>query len=182
MKFNLTPKDMILIALFAALTGVGAFIRIPLPVVPITLQIVFSLMSGVVLGAKRGMISQLLYIFIGLIGIPVFTSGGGPQYVLSPTFGYLIGMVFGAYVVGKLREKIKEVTILKLFLICMVGVFVIYIFGLLHLYIIKNFYLGQDTSMWNIIYSGFLVTITGDIVKAIIVALTSKKLIKIANS
>lgn len=181
MKLNLKPKDMILIALFAALTGIGAFIKIPLPMVPITLQIVFALMSGLVLGAKRGMLSQLLYIILGLIGLPVFTSGGGPQYILSPTFGYLIGMIFASYIVGKLRESIERITILKLFVISMVGIGVIYIFGLVHLYSIKNLYLGQDTSIWSVLYSGFLVTIVGDILKAIIVALVSKKLVYIVN-
>lgn len=181
MKLNLKPKDMILIALFAALTGIGAFIKIPLPMVPITLQIVFALMSGLVLGAKRGMLSQLLYIILGLIGLPVFTSGGGPQYILSPTFGYLIGMIFAAYIVGKLRESVENITTLNLFLIAMVGVGVIYIFGLVHLYSIKNLYLGQSTSVWDVLYSGFLVTIVGDIIKAIIVAFVSKKLIYVVD-
>lgn len=181
MKLNLKPKDMILIALFAALTGIGAFIKIPIPVVPITLQIVFALMSGIVLGAKRGMLSQVLYIILGLIGLPVFTSGGGPQYILSPTFGYLVGMIFAAYIVGKLRENMEHITILKLFLISMVGIGVIYIFGLVHLYSIKNLYLGQATSVWSVLYYGFLVTIVGDILKAIIVAIVSKKLIYVVN-
>lgn len=181
MKLNLKPKDMILIALFSALTGIGAFIKIPIPVVPITLQIVFALMSGIVLGAKRGMLSQLLYIILGLIGLPVFTSGGGPQYILSPTFGYLIGMIFAAYIVGKLRENMDHITILKLFLISMVGIGVIYIFGLVHLYSIKNLYLGHSTSVWSLVYYGFLVTIVGDTLKAIIVALVSKKLIYVVN-
>ena len=177
----LNPKDMILIALFASVTGLGAFIKIPIPVVPITLQIVFALMSGIVLGAKRVMLSQLLYIILGLIGLPVFTSGGGPQYILSPTFGYLIGMIFAAYIVGKLRENMEHITILKLFLISMVGIGVIYIFGLVHLYSIKNLYLGQATSVWSVLYYGFLVTIVGDILKAIIVAFVSKKLIYVVN-
>ena len=181
MKLNLKPKDMILIALFTSLTGIGAFIKIPIPVVPIALQIVFALMSGIVLGAKRGMLSQLLYIILGLIGLPVFTSGGGPQYILSPTFGYLVGMIFAAYIVGKLRENIENITTLKLFLISMVGIGVIYIFGLVHLYSIKNLYLGQATSVWSVLYYGFLVTIVGDILKAIIVALVSKKLIYVVN-
>ena len=63
----------------------------------------------------------------------------------------------------------------------MVGVGVIYIFGLVHLYSIKNLYLGQATSVWDVLYSGFLLTIVGDIIKAIIVAFTSKKLIYIVN-
>ena len=138
-------------------------------------------MSGIVLGAKRGMLSQLLYIILGLIGLPVFTSGGGPQYILSPTFGYLLGMIFAAYIVGKLRESMEHITTLKLFLISMVGIGVIYIFGLVHLYSIKNLYLGQATSVWSVLYYGFLVTIVGDILKAIIVALVSKKLIYVVN-
>jgi biotin transport system substrate-specific component len=70
------------IALFAALTAIGAFIKIPLPYVPFTLQVLFVFFAGSLLGSERGMQSQLVYVGIGLAGFPVFTQGGGIGYFL----------------------------------------------------------------------------------------------------
>ena len=57
------------------------------------------------LGAKRGGLSTLVYVLIGLVGLPIFTEGGGPQYILKPTFGYLLAFIITAYLVGYFREK-----------------------------------------------------------------------------
>ena len=73
-------RSINLMALFAALTAIGAFIRIPLPYVPITLQTIFVLLAGVLLGKKRAALSQVIYLVIGLAGVPVFTEGGGRLY------------------------------------------------------------------------------------------------------
>ena len=90
-KQRITTRNMVLCALFAALIAIGAFIRIPVPYVPITFQGFFVLLAGFLLGPKYGAASMLIYIAVGLVGIPVFTEGGGIMYVLKPTFGYLIG-------------------------------------------------------------------------------------------
>ena len=74
---KLTIRQMIFVALFAALTAIGGFIRIPLGPVPFTLQFLFSAYAGVLLGARLGLYSQILYVGIGLLGIPIFTRGGG---------------------------------------------------------------------------------------------------------
>ena len=67
-------RALILTALFAALTAVGAFLRIPFPIAPITLQVFFTAMAGVLLGPRYGALSQLVYVVLGLIGLPVFTA------------------------------------------------------------------------------------------------------------
>ena len=108
-------RQMILIALFAALTGIGAFIKIPTPLVPYTLQYLFCAYAGIFLGSKDGLYSQLLYITIGLVGFPIFASGGGPAYVLQPTFGYLMGFAAGAYVIGLLIKKLKNMSFVKVY-------------------------------------------------------------------
>ena len=69
--------------MFAALIAVGAFIRIPIPYVPFTLQLFFTTLAGLLLGPKLGAASSLVYMITGLIGIPIFTEGGGPGYILS---------------------------------------------------------------------------------------------------
>lgn len=172
-------KNIIYIALFASLTAVGAFIKIPLPYVPITLQVFFCLLAALLLGAKLGIASQLVYILIGLCGIPVFTYGGGPAYVLHPTFGYLVGLIVCAFVVGKLTERIKRISILKLFGISLIGVLIIYLIGVPYLFVIKNVYLNAGTSLWKVLYAGFITTLPGDIIKCYLAALVSVKLIPI---
>ena len=84
-------KDLTLMALFAALTAVGAFITIPVPPVPFSLQIFFAILAGALLGSRRGAISVGVYVLLGLCGLPVFTKGAGLSYIFQPTFGYLAG-------------------------------------------------------------------------------------------
>ena len=81
-------RMLLLTALFAALTAIGAFLKIPTPWSSFTLQVFFVCMAGVLLGPKYGALSQLVYIALGLMGLPIFTAGGGLGYVFQPTFGF----------------------------------------------------------------------------------------------
>ena len=86
-------RDLTLGGLFTALIGVGAFLKITIPVQPVpmhfTLQFFFVLLAALLLGSKRAFASVLTYLVIGLCGIPVFATGGGPAYLLKPTFGFV---------------------------------------------------------------------------------------------
>ncbi len=96
------------VGLFCLLTILGAQIRVPLPgtLVPMTLQTAVVLFAGVALGARLGAFSQLLYLAIGLVGVPVFAdSGAGPQYVFGATGGYLLGFLIVPIVVGRLTAR-----------------------------------------------------------------------------
>lgn len=81
-------KNMVLCAMFVALIAVGAFIRIPIPVVPFTLQILFINLAGLLLGGKLGAIAAGSYMIIGLIGLPVFAEGGGLSYIQTELWIY----------------------------------------------------------------------------------------------
>ena len=88
----MTAKRLVLVGLFACLTALGALISIPTPlsVVPITLQIPFTLSAGFVLGPKDGALSQLLYLLVGAVGLPVFSRQlGGFTVLVGPTAGFL---------------------------------------------------------------------------------------------
>lgn len=170
-------RDLILVAMFAALTAIGAFIKIPIPYVPITLQYLFCALSGIILGSRLGALSQIVYVVIGLAGIPVFTQGGGINYIFKPTFGYLIGFIVAAYVIGKLREKIKKLTFTKSFGILLLGLFFIYLFGVVYLYISYNLYLGIQVSFYFAFFHGLVVCIAGDLLITVFVAYISIKLI-----
>ena len=98
-------KSMAEISLFAVLSAVGARIMIPVPFVPFTLQTLVCMLAGFALGARKGAASQLLYMLMGLVGIPVFTSAAGPAAVFMPSFGYIPGFVCCAWICGALAER-----------------------------------------------------------------------------
>ena len=132
---------MILVTLFAALIAVGAFIRIPVPFVPFTMQTFFIVLSGMLLGRKLGAASAALYVLIGLIGIPVFTQGGGIGYVLKPSFGYLIGFVVGAFITGAIARKVPQPSFWRLMVAALVGLLAVYVIGTTYFYFLSNYYI-----------------------------------------
>lgn len=175
-------RELILVALFAALTAIGAFIKIPVPYVPFTLQFLFCAFSGLLLGSKLGAMSQIIYVGVGLLGLPIFTQGGGISYIFNPTFGYLLGFIVAAYVIGKITENIKNITVIKCFLTILSGLFFVYLFGILYLYGIYNFYLGHTVSFYWAFFYGFVVFILKDLTVSIIISLSATKIIPVIRS
>ncbi len=176
---KLQIREMILISMFAALTAAGAFIKIPTPLVPFTLQFLFCAYSGIFLGARNGLYSQLLYVGIGLLGIPIFANGGGPAYVLQPTFGYLIGFICCAYIVGSFVDKCKEITVYKTLGAVLVGLTTVYVIGVSYLYAIVNFYLQKQMAVSKAIAVGFLPYVTADLIMSVIIAVSAVRVIPI---
>jgi biotin transport system substrate-specific component len=165
----LSARELSLIALFAALTGVGGFIRIPIPYVPLTLQTLMVMFAGLILGGRLGALSQLVYILVGLMGIPIFAHGGGPGYVLQPTFGYLLGFVCGAYIIGKITERSDSLKHSLLFLALVAGTLAIYVPGVAVLYFNLNFIQQKAVSLSTAIRIGCLVVLPGDLIKIALV-------------
>lgn len=173
--------SLVMIALFAALTAIGAFIKVPLPVVPFTLQIVFVFLAGCLLGSRNGFQSQLVYIGIGLAGLPVFTQGG-ITYVLQPTFGYLIGFALAALVIGWMIEKVDSPTKKHFIGANVVGLIIIYAVAVPYLYGALNFWLHVKTSWSHVFLVGFLNSIVADFCLAIASALLAERLYKVFHS
>ena len=96
---------IILTALFTALTAVGAFIKIPVGPTPISAQLLFIALAGMILGPYWGALSQVLYVALGLAGLPIFTGGGGISYIYSPSFGFLLGFIFVPVIIGLLMRN-----------------------------------------------------------------------------
>jgi biotin transport system substrate-specific component len=163
-------SDLIFISLFAALTAVGAFIKIPIPYVPLTLQTLMVMFAGLILGSRRGALSQLLYLIIGLIGLPIFAQGGGPGYILQPSFGFLVGFIPGAYVVGKLTENARNPKLPRVLMALFLGQAAIYLIGIPYLYFNLTFIIHKPVSLSTVIKAGLLAFIPGDILKTIIAA------------
>lgn len=167
-------RDLALVALFVALIAVGAFIRIPIPYVPFTLQFFFTTLAGMLLGAKKGALASGLYVLLGLIGIPIFTQGGGPAYIFQPTFGYLAGFIFGSYATGLLAERKRGVG--ELFVAAIVGLLIVYVMGCVHLFLIRSMYLKQPIGFVPLLVHGFLLPLPGDIALSLVAAILCRRL------
>jgi biotin transport system substrate-specific component len=129
MESAVRTRRAVLVALFGIFTAVGAFVRVPLPGVPFTLQVPAVLLAGVALGPWLGAASQLAYIAVGLLGLPVFATGGGPGYVLTPTFGFLVGFVAAALVVGLVAGDPARSGLPRVAVALVLGIVAIYLVG-----------------------------------------------------
>ena len=146
-------------AIFVVLMIVSAFIKIPFPLVPLTFQTVVAVLAGLLLGPLYGTAAVGVYIFMGLIGLPVFTSGGGFAYVVQPTFGYILGFAAAAFVAGALcgRGKAAQITLRGALLASVAGFLVNYIVGVPYFLLIWHFYMlnggvWQAAVTYNLIY------------------------------
>ncbi len=127
-KRKMKTVDMIYIALFAALIAVCAWISIP-SAVPFTLQTFAVCLTAGILGMKRGTLAIVVYLLIGLIGVPVFAGfKGGIAVLFGTTGGYLIGFLFTVLLVGFVSDKFgRKIPVMAVAMI--IGVAVCYVFG-----------------------------------------------------
>jgi biotin transport system substrate-specific component len=163
-------------ALFAALIAAGAFISIPLPFspVPIVLQNMFALLSGLVLGPLLGGAAAALYLVAGALGAPVFAGAtGGIAHFFGPTGGFLIGYLLASltagFVAGRPRTGRKTPRI-RIILGTLLGFLVVYLPGVIQLKHVLN------TSWGGALAVGFIPFIIGDVLKGIAAVLIASRL------
>ncbi|MFA5144716.1 MAG: biotin transporter BioY [Candidatus Omnitrophota bacterium] len=169
---NKTSCRVFGVATFIILTSLGAFVRIPLPFtpVPLTLQTFFVLLSGVFLGSRLGAVTQLSYIFLGVLGLPVFTgAGSGLSYLFGPTGGYLFGFILAAFFLGKFMKYSRD-NLFAAFSILFIGALIILSSGIIWL----SFIFRQ--SLMKSLFMGFIPFIPGDLLKALVAAFIYVKL------
>lgn len=176
---SITTRELTLVSLFTALIAVGAFIKIPIPIVPFTLQFLFTMLAGLLLGGRLGAMSVGAYLALGLIGLPIFTQGGGIGYVFIPTFGYLIGFCVAAYVSGQIANKDRNPSYKRLLMANFLGLFIVYLFGMVYYFLISNFYLHDPISIWALFLYCFVLAVPGDISLCLLAAVIAKRLIPI---
>ncbi len=167
-KINI--RQMTLISLFAALTAMGAFISIPLYPVPLTLQTLFTLLAAMTLGSVMATSSQIIYVMLGVIGLPVFAGfKAGIGILFGPTGGFLFGFIISACVIGKIIEAKKEKNIFYYLLAGLIGTIIIYTIGVTQLSLVTGIGIKRALLI------GALPFLPGDILKIIAASFIARK-------
>jgi biotin transport system substrate-specific component len=168
---DLVPRraltDTALVVSGAALTALAAQVSFALPgtPVPVTAQTAAVLLTAGALGARRGVMAQLLYLLVGIAGVPVFTDGGsGAASVLGATGGYLVAFPIAAWVVGSLAARGLDRRLRTSLLPLVAGSLVFYAVGVPWLALYADVSLAKACSM------GLWPFLIGDAFKALVVA------------
>jgi biotin transport system substrate-specific component len=164
-------RGLVYAALFGALTAAGAFIVIPLPPVPITAQTFFMNVAAILLGGPLGALSQLIYIMLGVMGVPVFAGGkAGLGVLFGPTGGYLVGFIVAAFVIGTVNRFRSNPGVAWNVFSMLVGMLLIYLPGVGWLSWTAKLSFSKALAV------GVLPFIPGDFLKIALAALVSFKL------
>ena len=186
MKSRLSTMDIVLCGLFAALIAVGAFIRVTLPTQPypftFSLQWLFVLLSAMLLGSKLGAMSVGAYLLVGLVGVPVFVHGGGPQYIFRAGFGFLLGFLLSAFIIGLLVERLPAFSgaagaFARLLVAAAAGLVVYYFVGIAYYYFMYSCVL-ETPAEWGlgVAIVGCMTTFLPDLALCVVAALLSTRL------
>lgn len=160
---------MTLASLFAALTAIGAFLSIPLYPVPVTMQTFFTYLAGAILGSYLGALSQIIYVMLGGMGLPIFAGGKSGLGVLTgPTGGYLMGFIAGAFVIGKIMETKENPSFPWTVFSLSIGTLIIYVLGVIQL----STWVG---GIYNALIVGVLQFLLGDALKILVASLIAVK-------
>lgn len=153
------------------LTSFGAQIEIPTVPVPFTLQTFFVFLSGAVLGKRNGAWSQLLYVTLGIAGVPVFSGAGfGIAKILGPTGGYLLAFPLTAFLVGYAMERAQNFW--WIFAAMFTNALFLFLLGTLHLY---AFYLHNFSAS---VEQGFLLFSVWEMVKLFAAAAIAHQIVR----
>ena len=171
---------LVLIAIFVALIAVGAFIKFPIGIVPVSMQCAMCVLCALILGAKDGVATIAIYLIMGLVGIPIFTAGGGFTYVLQPTFGYLLGYIVavpvGAIVARGVHNTARP-KLWRLLLGALTVLAILYTFGVFYMYLMLNYYLGSAIDMSKAWLTGAAVFLPTDCMWCIVASLIAYKVV-----
>jgi biotin transport system substrate-specific component len=130
-----------------------------------------------VLGSRLGALSMIVYTCLGLAGLPVFANGGGIAYVFEKNFGFILGFIVGAAVIGKISSMQKKPSLLNNLKALMPGLAVIYIIGIAYMVLIMRIYLGNEQASLMFVLTANLPYIVKDIVLYIIIAIAGASML-----
>lgn len=164
MSKKLSIKDITYSSIFAALIIVLSYVSVPLPFspVPVTGQSLAIMLAGSILTTRQASLSVLTFLFLGIVGVPVFAGGtAGIGAILGPRGGYLIGFLVGVIVISLLKGKVNKLSRLSI-ANTIGGIVVVYTFGVIWLSVVTGMELNQAFA------TGALPFIPGDIIKVVI--------------
>ena len=128
------------------------------------------------LGPRLGAVSVGIYLAVGLVGIPVFAAGGGPAYLIRPTFGFLLGFLFAAWLAGKISRMGRRTSLARNICAAVVGMGAYYLSGILYFYFISNYVISMPVTWALVLVNCFILTASGDLVLSILAAMLAVRL------
>ena len=137
-KFSILTSTFTII-ICSILLIISAKIKVDLYTIPMTMQPLAILIIAMLCGRNLAACSISLYLFQGMIGLPVFANGGGMLYLMGPTGGFLFGFLISGIIMGELADRGWGQHILKAFLAMLLGLFIIYFFGIIQLSLFLSF-------------------------------------------
>ena len=137
-KFSILTSTFTII-ICSILLIISAKIKVDLYTIPMTMQPLAVLIIAMLCGRNLAACSISLYLFQGMIGLPVFANGGGMLYLMGPTGGFLFGFLIAGIIMGELADRGWGQHILKAFLAMLLGLFIIYFFGIIQLSLFLSF-------------------------------------------
>ena len=165
--------NFVTVVICSFLLILSAKIKVDLYPVPMTMQPLAVLLIAMLCGRNISVAAVSLYLFQGMIGFPVFAYGGGLTYLLGPTGGFLFGFLFASLLIGEFADRGWGKTPLKSVFAMLLGLIIIYTFGVLQLSILKGF----DFAIIN----GLKPFIVGDLYKLLLAALLIPQIWKLVN-
>lgn len=164
--------DAALVLAGVAVVALLAQVEIPLWPVPITGQTLGVIIVGASLGAWRGAAALTTYMALGLAGLPIFAGlTGSLAAIAKPSFGFVIGFIFSAFVAGWFAERAWDRRPALAFVGFAAASVVPFLFGIPYLAFVLNVTLGLELTFWQILEAGLFPFIIGGLVKAGIAAL-----------
>ena len=165
--------SIITVFLGSLLLIASAKIKVPLYPVPMTLQPLAVLMIAMLFGKNLATLTVGLYIFKGIIGLPVFAFGGGLMYLMGPTGGFILGFLASAFVVGFLADRGWGRKVLLAMISMLIGMTVIYSLGIFQLALLKGFNFA--------LLKGFYPFLLGDFYKLLLAGIVTPYIWKISK-
>ena len=158
---KITIRHITQVAMCITLLSVAAQIKVPILVVPFTLQVLSVFLVIYILPGQLSTLTLLLYLGLGLLGLPILASGGGIGYILQPSFGFLIGFIAASFVIKCIRKQAANTWMLTA-----LGLVVIYCFGGTYLYVNLHYIQGLPITIASVLWMlvGFL---PGDILSIV---------------
>lgn len=171
-------------SMLLALLIIFTYIKFPLGAISFTMQLFIVFLIGIISTAMEGMLIIGIYIVLGLIGLPIFSMGGGLGYIYQPSFGFMLGFLLVCPIVkliGKslIRHQINPY--ISYFIASLVGLIADYIVGILYAYFIFNLHLHKDFSFIKVMSLVVAPFVLFDIVKCILAAFIGQKINKIIS-